>query len=167
MEFGAKHCKPANPDCENCVLNAKCIAYSTNKVAQLPVKIKKTKIRDRYFNYFLLIDKNKHVIVNQRNQKDIWQGLFELFLIETEKETDLKTLLKSKQISPFGKNFVIEDMHKQYKHILSHQHLHSNFYVLKFKGSFAKKYNTIALKDLKKLAWPRLIDRFLQVASYV
>ena len=167
MEFGARYCKPSNPDCENCVLQNKCIAYSKDKVAQLPVKLKKIKIKDRYFNYFLLIDKNKKVIVHQRNKKDIWQGLFELFLIESEKETDLRTLLKSKHLKPFGKNFIIEDVHKQYKHILSHQHLHSHFYVLKFKGSFAKKYNTVAIKDLKKLAWPRLIDRFLQVASYV
>ena len=105
--------------------------------------------------------------MNQRNKKDIWQGLFELFLIETEKETDLRSLLKSDQLKAFGKNFVVEDIHKEYKHILSHQHLHSHFYVLKFKGSFGKKHNTIGAKDLKKLAWPRLIDKFLQVASYV
>lgn len=167
MEFGAKHCKPVNPDCENCVLNDKCIAYAKNQVSQLPVKHKKTKIRDRYFNYFLLIDKSQNVIVNQRNKKDIWQGLFELFLIETEKETDLKTLLKSKQLKAFGENFVVEDKHMQFKHILSHQHLHSNFYVLRFKGKFSKKHSSIAIKDLKKLAWPRLIDKFLRVASYV
>ncbi len=167
MEFGARYCKPTNPDCENCVLNSKCLAYSFNKVTQLPVKLKKIKIKDRYFNYFLLVDKNKNVIVHQRNKKDIWQGLFELLLIETEKETDLKTLLKSKQLNPFGKNFVVEDIHKEYKHILSHQHLHSHFYVLKFKGTFTTKHNTIALKDIQKLAWPRLIEKFLQVASYV
>ena len=155
MEFGARYCKPTNPDCENCVLNSKCLAYSFNKVTQLPVKLKKIKIKDRYFNYFLLVDKNKNVIVHQRNKKDIWQGLFELLLIETEKETDLKTLLKSKQLNPFGKNFVVEDIHKEYKHILSHQHLHSHFYVLKFKGTFTTKHNTIALKDIQKLAWPR------------
>ncbi len=167
MEFGARYCRPANPNCENCVLSDKCLAYSLNKVSQLPVKLKKIKIRDRYFNYFLLVDKNQNVIVHKRDKKDIWQGLFELFLIETEKETDLKTLLKSKQIKTFGKNFVVEGIHREYKHILSHQHLHSHFYVLKFKGSFAKTHKTITLQDLKKLAWPRLIDKFLQVASYV
>lgn len=167
MEFGARQCKPVNPDCENCVLNDKCIAFAKNKVAQLPVKLKKLKIRNRYFNYFLLIDRNNKVVVNQRKEKDIWHGLYELFLIETEKETPLKTLLKAKELKAFGKNFIVKDTHKQFKHILSHQHLHSNFYVLKYKGAFTGKHQTISLKDLKKPAWPRLIERFLQVATYI
>jgi len=167
MEFGATYCKPVNPKCESCVLMDKCIAYSTDKVMQLPVKLKKIKIKERYFNYFMLIDKNNKVIVHQRDKNDIWQGLYELFLIETEKETELASLLKSGSLKAFGKNFIVQDIHKEYKHILSHQHLHSHFYVLKYKGSFAKKQNTIDLKDLKKLAWPRLIDKFLQVACYV
>jgi A/G-specific adenine glycosylase len=167
MEFGARYCKPANPDCENCVLNDKCIAFAKNKVAQLPVKLKKTKIKNRYFNYFVLIDKNNNVVVNQRMEKDIWQGLYELFLIETEKETPLKTLLRAKELKEFGTNFIVKDEHKQFKHILSHQHLHSNFYVLKYKGAFKRKHQITPLKDLKKLAWPRLMERFLQVATYV
>lgn len=167
MEFGARQCKPVNPDCERCVLNDKCVAFSTQKVSHLPVKLKKTKIKNRYFNYFVLIDKNDRVIVNQRKGKDIWQGLYELFLIETEKETPLKSLLNSKELKAFGKNFVVKDEHKNYKHILSHQHLHSNFYVLKYNVSFAGKHQTISLKDIKKPAWPRLIERFLQVATYI
>jgi A/G-specific adenine glycosylase len=166
MEFGAMHCKPVNPDCQNCVLNDKCMAFAKNSVSQLPVKLKKTKIKNRYFNYFVLIDKNNKVVVNQRKGKDIWHGLFELFLIETDTETSLKILLRSKELKAFGNNFVVKDVHKKYKHILSHQHLHSDFYVLKYKTSFSKKYRTIALKDLKKPAWPRLIDKFLQVVTF-
>jgi A/G-specific adenine glycosylase len=132
MEFGARYCKPTNPDCENCVLNSKCLAYSFNKVTQLPVKLKKIKIKDRYFNYFLLVDKNKNVIVHQRNKKDIWQGLFELLLIETEKETDLKTLLKSKQLNPF-KNFGWKIF---IKNTNTFSRINTSLYVLKFKGTF-------------------------------
>ncbi len=167
MEFGARHCKPVNPDCESCVLNDKCVAFAKNKVAQLPVKLKKTKVRNRYLNYFVLIDKNNKVIVNQRKEKDIWQGLFEFLLIETEKQTPLKTLLKAKELKVFGNNFSVRDEHRSYKHILSHQHLHANFYVLKYKGVFDKKHKAVFTKDLKKLAWPRLMDKFLQVGTYI
>lgn len=166
MEFGARHCKPINPECQNCVLTDKCVAFAKNKVAQLPVKLKKTKVKNRYLNYFVLVDKNNKVIVNQRKEKDIWQGLFEFFLIETEKQTPLKTLLKAKELKVFGNNFVIQNEHKKYKHVLSHQHLHSNFYVLKYRGVFGKKHKTILTKDLKKLAWPRLMDKFLQVGTF-
>lgn len=167
MEFGARYCKPVNPNCESCILSDKCIAFSQNKVKALPVKLKKTNIRNRYFNYFVITDKNNNVMVNQRTNKDIWQGLFELLLIETKKETPLRSLLNTKELKAFGNNIVVEDMHKAYKHILSHQHLHTHFYVLKYKGNFSKKQQTVALKDLKKLAWPRLIDKFLHFGSYI
>jgi A/G-specific adenine glycosylase len=167
MEFGAIYCRPSKPDCVHCILNDKCIAFSKKRVNELPVKLNKTKIKNRYFNYFVIIDKNGNVLVRQRTEKDIWQGLYELFLIETERETTLSSLLKRKELKALGKKIVVEDMHKQYKHILSHQHLHTHFYVLKYKGSFGKGYATTALKDLKKLAWPRLIDKFLHFGSYI
>ena len=54
MEFGAMQCKPINPYCAVCPLNTMCLAYSKKLVAELPVKSKKTKVRDRYFNYIVL-----------------------------------------------------------------------------------------------------------------
>ena len=54
MEFGACMCKPQNPDCFNCPLNDSCVALSNNTIAQLPVKINKTKVRKRYFNYLVI-----------------------------------------------------------------------------------------------------------------
>ena len=40
MDFGATICKPALPNCNDCVLQNRCVAFSLNKVNQLPVKIK-------------------------------------------------------------------------------------------------------------------------------
>lgn len=167
MEFGAMYCKPTKPNCPSCIFEDKCFAYAHNKVNQLPVKIKKTKVKDRYLNYFLIIDDHDKVIVNRRMNKDIWKGLYELLLIETNEKTSLKKLLKHKCLEPLIKNCTVENTHKEFKHILSHQHLHTHFYVLKYKGKFGKKYQTCSIKDLKKLAWPRLIDKFLHFASYI
>ncbi len=54
MEFGARMCKPQNPDCEICPLNNSCVALGQNKVKELPVKEKKLTIKKRYFNYLVI-----------------------------------------------------------------------------------------------------------------
>ena len=49
MEFGARFCVPQNPNCEQCIFQYKCDAYKNKQVANLPVKLKKLKIKKRYF----------------------------------------------------------------------------------------------------------------------
>lgn len=49
MEFGARYCVPQNPNCDACIFNNRCDAYKNKKVALLPVKLKKLKVKKRYF----------------------------------------------------------------------------------------------------------------------
>lgn len=166
MEFGSQMCKPVNPNCLSCVLKNKCFAFEKGMVASLPVKEKKTKIRERYLNYFLLIDKKGDVIYNTRGPKDIWQGLNELFLIETAGETDLIHLLKNeKLLEVIGKNYIINKKQYKVKHILSHQRLNSTFYLIKCNRVFGKDLKKTHHTKIHKLAWPRLIDKFLGICT--
>src|ERR1043165_6651460 len=79
MEFGSQFCKPVNPDCKSCFFNTKCFAFKHSKVPELPVKSKKTKVRSRYLNYFIIVDKNGSIFVHKRQKKDIWEGLYEFY----------------------------------------------------------------------------------------
>ena len=88
MEFGARMCKPQNPDCEICPLNDKCLALQQNKIKSLPVKDKKIKLKKRFFNYLVLVSSDEKTILNLREGKGIWQGLYEFPLVESEKTID-------------------------------------------------------------------------------
>lgn len=166
MEFGSQQCKPVNPNCEDCILQSKCFAFANDRVNQLPVKLNKTKIKNRYFNYFYIEDKNETVFINQRKGKDIWEGLFELYLVESSKEADLKQLLKNKDLKKIiGNAYTIAPETKQFKHILSHQHLHTTFYKIKLKTTLPKNAGKIPTSKLHELAWPRLIDKFLNICE--
>ena len=46
MEFGAQQCKPKKPYCIICPLQSGCVAFQTNKISELPVKLKKLKVID-------------------------------------------------------------------------------------------------------------------------
>jgi A/G-specific adenine glycosylase len=78
MEFGALHCVPNNPDCQQCVFNTTCTAFSQGKVMDYPVKKPKTAVRDRYIYYFVIQEKEtERLILNKRSSRDIWRNLYD------------------------------------------------------------------------------------------
>lgn len=82
MNFGALVCKPKNPNCSDCPLHKKCIAYQDDLIDTLPVKSKSKSNRLRYF-HFLVIHFRHTILFERRDQKDIWNGLFILPYLET------------------------------------------------------------------------------------
>ena len=86
MEFGALQCVPKNPNCEICIFNSNCSALQKKKVAQLPVKLKKIKVTNRYFNYLVFLDEHENTIIQKRTEKGIWHNLYEFPVIESDEE---------------------------------------------------------------------------------
>ena len=164
MEFGALQCVPKSPNCAACCLFVMCEARKKNRVKLLPVKEKKTKQRKRYFNY-LMLEHEEFIFIKQRGAGDIWQGLYEFPLIETEKDVSEKILMQSAQWKAiFGKQkLVLKSISAYHKHILSHQILHARFWQIKITKATFKKLETdfikIKKKDLNGYALSRLIDR--------
>lgn len=162
MEFGALWCKPQNPKCEECPLQEHCLAFSNNIVAQLPVKDKKIKIKNRYFHYFIFNYKN-NVYIQKRTEKDIWQNLYEFYLIETSEPASPEIVLKNKTLKTFVPDFEIKSVTPAKKHILSHQHLHATFYELNIKIAL-KSQSLLKIKrsDLNDFGFPQLINKYLK-----
>jgi A/G-specific adenine glycosylase len=167
MEMGAIQCKPVNPDCSVCVLNAMCFAYSKNRIGELPVKEKKTKVRNRYFNYVVLRHKGS-IAINKRTEKDIWTNLYDFPLIETNTELSEDEFLRSKNWKTFiGKNlYTIKSVSAPYKHVLSHQKIYARFWEIDCTKPLDKvvapKVLVIKEKDVHKFAVPRLIESYLE-----
>ncbi len=161
MEFGALHCKPQNPACHICPFNDKCIALKEHKVKELPVKLKKTKIKKRYFNYLVFDLENEKTILEQRKGKGIWNGLYQFPLIESEKALSEEELLTSKA---FRKKLPVEDFSVELfnedpiVHKLSHQHLYTRFWRI---NSEAGIETSIPLEKIREYPVPVLIDNFL------
>lgn len=162
MEFGAVQCKPQNPYCLHCPLNDGCVALQKNMVKQLPVKLKKTKIRNRYFNYMVLRSQDDKSVLQERVGKGIWQNLYEFPLIETDVSINESSLVKEKAFISFlkGQTYDIDLYNeKDIVHKLSHQHIHTKFWIVNLKNLPVKG---IPASDLRKYAVPVLIDNFLE-----
>ena len=66
MELGATVCKPQKPLCNECVFNNSCVALSKNLISNLPVKVNKLKIKQRYFNYLVITTGNNKTRIEKR-----------------------------------------------------------------------------------------------------
>lgn len=157
MEFGALQCTP-KPNCEICPLRDTCIAYSSSLVKSFPVKVKKTKIRDRYFNFIILSDGDTFYI-QKREFKDIWENLYQFPLYESKKEVLSPLELKEE----FVNQAIFLKVSKQFKHVLSHQHIYAKFWEFKLtKIPPMKGYKKIKKRDIQEFAIPRLIEKYLE-----
>ena len=117
MELGALHCVPTRPDCASCPLRYDCQAYQHGTVEELPVRKVRPQLQDRYLNYTVYIEASDksdkgtwRTLIHQRQEKDIWQHLYEFVLEESE----------SLKESP---------LHLDFTHILSHRRLHARFHI--------------------------------------
>ncbi|MFM2368708.1 MAG: hypothetical protein RL619_1008 [Bacteroidota bacterium] len=162
MEFGALQCVPKNPNCSICVFNQSCAALQKNKVDQLPVKSKKLKVRNRFFNYLVVNDENENTIIQKRTDKGIWHNLYEFPLIETEKVEDFDCIAERIQKDFFTNNGIVSIMEcneKSIIHKLSHQHLYIKFWKVNIKGTVE---NGIDATILKTFPFPIVIHNFIE-----
>lgn len=133
MEFGATQCKPQNPLCESCPLAESCIALSDGKISQLPVKLKTLKIKKRYFNYLVFISEENKTIIEERQGKGIWQGLYQFPLVETKKQLKAGDIVaEEKFISLAGKDPKNVTLYNDIPilHKLTHQHIFTHFWLI-------------------------------------
>ncbi|GGD22544.1 A/G-specific adenine glycosylase [Hyunsoonleella pacifica] len=161
MEFGATQCRPKNPDCMFCPFQDSCVAYNKGTIDKLPVKLKKTKVKQRYFNFLVFLSEDKHTILEKREGKGIWQNLYQFPLIETEQHLDYDAFLKLAKAHPILKNKTFE-LH-QYNnvpkvHKLSHQHLNTTFWTV----SVESVENGIPFEKITEYPVPILIGKFIE-----
>ncbi len=154
MEFGAMQCKPSNPDCSVCPFNQYCQSFATNTVSEYPVKAKKTKTRNRYFDFIILSDE-KNTLLQKREEKDIWQGLYQFPVIESEKKNKTKFELNKSEVTKHLKtdSYKIVKSSAIVKHILSHQIIYAKFWWINMDS-----ISTIKDPNLIKVPWSQLSD---------
>lgn len=158
MDFGAMLCKPLGADCSSCPLRDSCQAFATNRVQQLPVKGKKIVQKTRHFSYVYMTTPDDEVLLLRRTDNDIWKGLYEFPLVESEEPLSLASIQK---------RFVAGQwsiLRQGYIHQLTHQRLVVDFYMLQLpqkdlslQGIWVKK------SELQNYALPQLLVRLINI----
>lgn len=124
---------------------------------------------DRYFHY-LLVCVGDELILHQRTGNDIWQGLFELPMMETLTDGENVPWLtpdveRSTVWHQFIHNGTLRMVHEHVKHVLSHRVIHASLYELRLDAwpeSLPDGYFKLKFNSLDRYAVPRLIEILLQ-----
>jgi len=163
MEFGARQCKPQNPDCDSCIFNDRCFALQKKKISELPVKLKKTKVKKIYFNYLVLLSQDNKTLLQQRTGKGIWQNLYEFPLLETKADSEISELQKLEEFQKASKNYnfksVVSYNEKPIIHKLSHRHIYTRFWIIEVSEL---PENAIPINEIEKYPVPILIGNFIE-----
>ncbi len=166
MEFGSRQCKPKNPDCTTCPINRGCAALQKKLTDTLPVKLKKTKVSTKYFNFLVCIDANKNILFEKRNKKGIWQNLYQFPLVESKKSLTINefhllnlehTVLESSKFN-YSLYNEIDKVHK-----LSHQHLHTKFWIVEVD---LLPNTAIPINNINKYPTSVLISNFINEFNF-
>jgi A/G-specific adenine glycosylase len=159
MEFGATLCLPKNPLCHICPLSDFCEAYKKGTQNELPFKNALKAVKTRYFHYLLVIQ-GGHFYLNHRPAGDIWQGLYDLPLVETGNDNQID----DKTAGGFLRTAVLDIKPlKRMVHKLTHQRLEIIFYEVHALSEPRTIKNIVLtdMKGLKQYPLPKPIELFL------
>ena len=150
MDFGATHCTQYQPVCmrldkKECLFKNRCQANLTNKVNQIPLKVKKINVQQIEMDWWIYIYRGK-VLLEKRPENGIWASLWSF---------------------PEQNIFNKKDAEKlnSVKHVLTHRHLkiHPHKILL---SSQPKKIKVdqawVPLSDALKLGLPKPVSAFLK-----
>mgnify|MGYP003845488041 FL=1 len=158
MDFGSRCCVPKNPTCEECPISTTCFAFQKGLVGSLPVKINKTKVKERTLNY-LVIRCAGQVVWNKRGEGDIWTGLYDFPLLDQETFPWQENLSQEAVLFP-----------KKYRHLLSHQRILGSFWEVELSPNkraelvhWCQKegFDLVDQQQIDALPKPKLIVRYL------
>lgn len=161
MEFGALVCTPRNPACATCDLAFLCEARITDEVLRFPVKKERRKPRDRFFTFIDFRNRGK-TWIEKRDDSEIWKGLYQFPLLETDRLPKAEELPKLIQ-SRFGLSEKRRmDISPVVKHLLSHQKLHICFVSVSGEPcSSNSSFFPVDENTLDQFAFPVVIANYL------
>lgn len=176
MDFGALQCTPKGYDCPSCPLMGQCVACAENRVGELPVKSHKTAIRRRHLIYIYTHEgasDSPCLLLHRRGKDDIWEGLYELPLIELP-ATEPDTLPRAPWLEAMMQDGArLECRAQEVRHQLTHQLLLADCYELtvpfmlsEWLSSHASlvqplQFQSVSLSALDRYGMPRLVLQLL------
>ncbi len=179
MDFGSIQCTPKTPRCSECTMQEFCVAHRENRVGELPVKLRKMKVRERRMTYFYVRCQG-FTAIHQRSGRDIWQGLWEPYLeednlrmeetIRTEDglagDTSSKSLYGNTcDNGAMDKEGTLTLVASDVKHVLTHRVILADFYLWQTESrpALPDDYIWIPEQEISTYAIPRLIQRLLKM----
>ena len=160
MDFGATQCTPQNPACDTCPMAGECAAFQTGRTGELPVKKSGPAVKERWFTFVYLRCQGMTAI-RRRGAGDIWQGLWEPYVVEhpgPAQRTPLPDWTQNGGLRRIGGEWV---------HKLTHRTLHADLYLFEAECrlELPEGFVWIQEAELDAYAKPRLFEILLEAIT--
>ena len=150
-------------------MNSFCIARHERQVTVLPVKEKKMLKRERHFNYLVLRMKGSDMTyLQKRTDNDIWQGLYQFPMLETEAIVEDEKVLRE---NPFfeswaeSRTFAFVSRSRVYRQTLTHRFIVAQFWEIDLSepldDSITQNFVEVTFSELSSYAMPRILRDYL------
>jgi len=167
MDLGATICLPLSPVCGACPERKICTAFQEGRINLLPVRSKKQPVKQRFFHY-LILQWEGTIWLHRRGPADIWQNLYEPYLIEAGTALDSKALLLQESVQALSLQGPLS-FAGSLRQRLTHQQLEIRFFIaeLSAKPQMAGADGQwVPVQQLGRLAFPRSLVSFFQKNHY-
>jgi A/G-specific adenine glycosylase len=142
MDLGATLCTRSRPDCGRCPLQERCVAYATNRTAELPVR-KPKKATPEKRALMLAVVEGGQVLLQQRPASGIWGGLLSLpefdGHVDVDEADDADVAVLANAAGEFGTVDEVEPLLP-----LVHGFTHYKLYIQPYRVGLARRGETPA-----------------------
>ena len=125
----------------------------------------------RHFHYFVPLFGGK-TLIQQRKHGDIWQGLWEFPVIETNSKnlthSQFEDFIRSATNSPTNSENHLSTA--RFKHVLTHQIIEASFHLWSFPEDWSPKSDSkiVEIEEIHiKFACSRLTEKYLQSRDFL
>lgn len=155
MDLGAMICTPRSPRCSECPISQLCkSAGREDLINLLPIKAKKTAVRDHFMDFFLMIV-GEEFVVEERDRKGIWKGLYQFPLVEHSK----RHMTQAEIDKYLGSEWRLEESKTLPPHRLTHRLLSIRVHICY--GASPKGALLHPINQHHTLAFPKPLRHFL------
>ncbi|GCF92355.1 A/G-specific adenine glycosylase [Enterococcus florum] len=178
MDLGSSICTPVNPQCEQCPIQAYCMAYKEQRQTDFPIKSKKAKPKDVYYLAGIIENDQHEFLLQQRDSKGLLASMW-LFPLEEVSKEQYQTLLEKydpAQWNLFSADQVSEEAPEMFTDFpvvwqkkllgeISHVFSHLRWHVLVFYGrtlsEFEEQGKWVKEADFSNYVFPKPQQKLL------
>ncbi len=119
MDLGATVCTRSSPNCEYCPVKANCKAFKKGTIAEYPNKKQPKEKPKKAARFFLIYNNNGEVLVEKRNSKGVWQGLWGAL----QRPLETEPIALCEQLGFKASTIMDHQIGNSFRHTFSHYHL--------------------------------------------
>ncbi|MDZ7658494.1 A/G-specific adenine glycosylase [Fodinibius sp.] len=160
MELGATICTPSNPDCEECPIQANCVAYKTAKTEEIPYKSSAKKRPHHHIGVGIVTNKDGEVLIALRPDDAMLGGMWEFPGGKQEEGEDMEDTVSRELKEELDIDISISKPFMKLNHAYSHFKITLHAYLCTLvdgipKPKSSQEIRWIAINELEDYPFPK------------